>query len=416
MEYAKLGDTGLDVSPICIGCMGFGEPSRGYPAWSLDEDRSRTVIRHAIEVGINFFDTANLYSNGASEEILGKALKEFSNRDSVVIVTKVSGPTRNGPSAVGLSRKAIMAEIDRTLRRLGTDHVDLYQTHRRDQRTPWEETLEALHDLVKMGKVRYLGASSMNAWEFSKALHLQKANGWARFVSMQDNYNLLAREEEREMLPLCADEGVQTMVYSPLARGRLARPWGETTARVEDEAAYSTMYESTAESDRKIVEAVGEISTERGVSRVAIAFAWLRRHPVVATPIVGALKTKHIDDAMASFSITRDRRGSCHAGVALHAPKGFPGSLRSFHAGSRGGVRNGLQSFRCLTTPSARINTHRKRLCHVKNYSDHRFQFWNRAHNGIAFCRARLECCRHDARYGKGGRSPKTRQYFRHLA
>jgi 1-deoxyxylulose-5-phosphate synthase len=283
MEYAKLGDTGLDVSPICIGCMGFGEPSRGYPAWSLDEDRSRTVIRHAIEVGINFFDTANLYSNGASEEILGKALKEFSNRDSVVIVTKVSGPTRNGPSAVGLSRKAIMAEIDRTLRRLGTDHVDLYQTHRRDQRTPWEETLEALHDLVKMGKVRYLGESSMNAWEFSKALHLQKANGWARFVSMQDNYNLLAREEEREMLPLCADEGVQTMVYSPLARGRLARPWGETTARVEDEAAYSTMYESTAESDRKIVEAVGEISTERGVSRVAIAFAWLRRHPVVAT-------------------------------------------------------------------------------------------------------------------------------------
>jgi aryl-alcohol dehydrogenase-like predicted oxidoreductase len=304
MQYRKLGNTGLDVSPICIGCMGFGDPSRGYPAWSLNEEASRPVIRHAIEEGINFFDTANLYSNGSSEEILGKALKDFTNRDAVVIATKVSAPTRNGPNTLGLSRKAIMTEIDHSLRRLGTDYIDLYQIHRRDQRTPWEETLEALHDLVKMGKVRYLGASSMMAWEFSKALHLQKANGWAHFVSMQDNYNLLAREEEREMLPLCADEGVQTIIYSPLARGRLARSWDKSTARSQDEAPYAKQYEATTESDQKIVEAVGKIAAERGVSPAQVAFAWLRRNPVVAAPIVGALQTKHIDDAVASIMVT----------------------------------------------------------------------------------------------------------------
>jgi 1-deoxyxylulose-5-phosphate synthase len=304
MQYVKLGHTGLEVSPICIGCMGFGDPSCGYPAWSVDEEVSRPLIRHAIEAGINFFDTANMYSNGSSEEILGRALKDFSNRDSVVIATKLSAPTRNGPNAIGLSRKAIMTEIDHSLRRLGADYIDLYQIHRRDQRTPWEETLEALHDLVKIGKVRYLGASSMMAWEFSKALHLQKANGWARFVTLQDTYNLLVREEEREMLPLCADERVQTVVYSPLARGRLARPWGESTARSEDEAPYAKLYEATAESDQKIVEAVGRVAKERGVSRAQIALAWLRRNPVVAAPIVGALKTKHLDDAIAALSIT----------------------------------------------------------------------------------------------------------------
>ncbi len=304
MQYAKLGHTGLDVSPVCIGCMGFGEPSRGYPTWSLDEAASRSLIRHAIGFGINFFDTANMYSNGSSEEILGKALKDFTNRDSVVIATKLSASTRNGPNALGLSRKAIMTEIDHSLKRLGTDYVDLYQIHRRDQRTPWEETLEALHDLVKIGKVRYLGASSMMAWEFGKALHLQKANRWARFVSMQDTYNLLGREEEREMLPLCADEGVQTIVYSPLARGRLARPWGASTARSKDEEPYGKLYEATAESDQKIVDAVGKVAEERGVSRAQIAFAWLRRNSVVAAPIVGALKTKHIDDAVAALSIT----------------------------------------------------------------------------------------------------------------
>ena len=303
MQYKKLGHTGLDVSPICIGCMGFGDPGRGYPNWSLDEEASRSLIRHAIEAGINFFDTANMYSNGSSEEILGKALKDFTNRDSVVIATKLAASTRNGPNAIGLSRKAIMTEIDHSLRRLGTDYIDLYQIHRRDQLTPWEETLEALHDLVKMGKVRYLGASSMMAWEFGNALHLQKANGWTRFVSMQDTYNLLAREEEREMLPLCADRGIQTIVYSPLARGRLARPWGAATARSEAEPAAARLYEGTAESDKQIVDAVGAIAAEHGVSEAQIALAWLRRNPIVAAPIVGALKTSHIDDAIESLSI-----------------------------------------------------------------------------------------------------------------
>ena len=304
MQYKKLAHTGLDISPICIGCMGFGDPARGYPSWSLDEEASRSLIRHAIETGINFFDTANMYSNGGSEEVLGRALKDFIDRDSVVIATKVAPATHNGPNAIGLSRKAIMTEIDRSLKRLGTDYVDLYQIHRRDQLTPWEETLEALHDLVKVGKVRYLGASSMKAWEFGKARHLQKINGWARFVSLQDTYNLLTREEEREMLPLCADEGVQTIVYSPLARGVLARPWGETTTRSEAEAAAGYKDETNAESDRKIVEAVDAVAKERGVAQASVALAWLRSKPVVAAPIVGALNTKHIDDAIEALAVT----------------------------------------------------------------------------------------------------------------
>ena len=304
MQYKKLGHTGLDVSPICIGCMGFGDPSRAYPSWSLDEQASRSLIRHAIEAGINFFDTANMYSNGGSEEIVGRALKDFTNRDTVVIATKLAAATHHGPNAIGLSRKAILTEIDHSLRRLGTDYVDLYQIHRRDQLTPWEETLEALHDLVKVGKVRYLGASSVKAWEFSKALHIQKANGWARFVSLQDTYNLLTREEEREMLPLCADEDVQTIVYSPLARGRLARPRGETTTRSEAEAAAVQLDAATAQSDQTIIEAVGALAKERGVSQASIALAWLRSKPVVAAPIVGALKTKHIDDALAALAVT----------------------------------------------------------------------------------------------------------------
>ncbi len=304
MQYIKLGHSGLDVSPICLGCMGFGDATRGHPAWSLNEEASRSLIRHAIEAGINFFDTANLYSIGSSEEFLGRALRDFANRDAVVIATKLSAPMRSGPNAMGLSRKTIMTEVDHSLRRLGTDYIDLYQIHRRDQLTPWEETLEALHDLVKMGKVRYLGASSMKAWEFSKALHLQKANGWTRFVSMQNKYNLVAREEEREMLPLCADEGVQTMVYSPLARGYLARAWGETTARMSSEPAGALLDEITKDSDRKIIDAVGVVAAERGVSRALIALAWLRRNPVVAASIVGALKPQHIDDAVASLAIT----------------------------------------------------------------------------------------------------------------
>ncbi|MFC4764252.1 aldo/keto reductase [Dyella koreensis] len=303
MQYKKLGNTGLDVSPICIGCMGFGQPAQGHPAWSLNEDASRVLIRHAVEAGINFFDTANMYSTGSSEEFVGRALKDFANRDAVVIATKLSAPTRNGPNALGLSRKAILTEVDHSLRRLGTDYIDLYQIHRRDQLTPWEETLEALHDLVKMGKVRYIGASSMMAWEFSKALHLQKANGWARFISMQNNYNLLAREEEREMLPLCDDQGVQTIVYSPLARGRLARPWGQITERSKTEPSGAEQSSIAAASDQEIIEAVGAVAAERGVDQAQIALAWLRRNRVVAAPIVGALKTKHIDDAIAALSI-----------------------------------------------------------------------------------------------------------------
>src|ERR1700750_3365082 len=222
MQYIKLGTTGLDVSPIAIGAMTYGDPNRGHPVWSLGEEQSRPLIKHALEVGINFFDTANLYSQGSSEEILGRALRDFADRDDMVIATKLRHPMRPGPNGKGLSRKAIMTEVNYSLRRLGTDHVALYQIHRLDQSTPLEETLEALHDVVKAGKVRYLGASSMHAWEFRKCLYLQRQNGWARFVAMQDHYNLLAREEEREMLPLCADQGVGTIVWSPLARGRLA--------------------------------------------------------------------------------------------------------------------------------------------------------------------------------------------------
>ncbi|GBF74418.1 NADP-dependent aryl-alcohol dehydrogenase [Paenibacillus sp. 598K] len=303
MQNRKLGNSGLEVSPICIGCMGYGNPSHGYPSWSIREEESRAVIRYAIEAGINFFDTANMYSQGASEEIIGRAIKDFSTRDSVVLATKLGAPMRSGPNSFGLSRKSIMTEIDHSLRRLGTDYIDLYQIHRADPFTPWEETLEALHDLVKMGKVRYLGASTMRTWQFAKALHLQKTNGWTRFISMQHNYNLVAREEENEMLPLCADEGIQTIVYSPLSRGLLARPWGANTKRTEAESGAAKFFEATAAADHNIVEAVGQVAEERGVSRAEIALAWLYRNPVVAAPIVGATKTSHIDDALKAVAI-----------------------------------------------------------------------------------------------------------------
>jgi aryl-alcohol dehydrogenase-like predicted oxidoreductase len=307
MQYRKLGTTGLDVSPIAIGAMTYGEPDRGHPVWSLGEDEARPLIKYALDAGINFFDTANMYSNGSSEEILGRALKDFANRDDVVIATKLRHPMRPGPNGRGLSRKAIMTEIDHSLRRLGTDYVDLYQIHRNDHATPLEETLQALDDLVKAGKVRYLGASSMPAWEFAKALHLQARHGWARFVSMQDHYNLLAREEEREMIPLCLDEGVGTIVWSPLARGRLARDWDEakSTTRSESDGAFADALYSPSDEDanRAIIEAVGRIAKERGVTRATIALAWLHRQPVVTAPLVGANSTKHVDDAIASLDI-----------------------------------------------------------------------------------------------------------------
>jgi aryl-alcohol dehydrogenase-like predicted oxidoreductase len=302
MKYVKLGSTGLDVSPIAIGGMTYGEPGRGHPVWSLSEDDSRPLIRHALEQGINFFDTANMYSHGSSEEILGKALRDFADRDAVVVATKLRHPMRDAPNGKGLSRKAIFSEIDHSLRRLGMDYVDLYQPHRMDPSTPLEETLEALSDVVKAGKARYLGAPSMHAWELSKALHLQRANGWARFVSLQDHYNLLAREEEREMLPLCADEGVGTMVWSPQARGRLAREWNATTTRSETDAFAGMLYTEDT-SDHAIIDAVGQVAAERGVSRAQVALAWLRRNPVVVAPLVGARTTAQIDDAVASLDV-----------------------------------------------------------------------------------------------------------------
>jgi 1-deoxyxylulose-5-phosphate synthase len=307
MHYIKLGTTGLDVSPIALGAMTYGEPNRGHPVWSLDEETSRPLIKHALEVGINFFDTANMYSYGSSEEILGRALKDLADRDDVVIATKLRHPMRPGPNGKGLSRKAIMTEVDHSLRRLGTDYIDLYQVHRNDQTTPLEETLEALHDLVKAGKVRYLGASSMRAWEFAKALHLQEQHGWARFVSMQDHYNLLAREEEREMIPLCLDEGVGTIIWSPLARGRLARAWDDarSTARSETDGAYADQLYTPAQeaANRAIIDAAGKIAAERGVTRAQVALAWLHGKPVVTAPLVGANTTAQIDDAVASLEI-----------------------------------------------------------------------------------------------------------------
>jgi aryl-alcohol dehydrogenase-like predicted oxidoreductase len=306
MEYIKLGTTGLDVSPIAIGAMTYGEPDRGHPVWSLGENDARPLIRHALDAGINFFDTANMYSQGSSEEILGHALRDLASRDDIVIATKLRHPMRFGPNGRGLSRKAIMTEAEHSLTRLRTDYIDLYQIHRNDHATPLEETLEALHDLVEAGKVRYLGASSMPAWEFAKALHLQHDHGWARFVSMQDHYNLLAREEEREMIPLCLDEGVGTVVWSPLARGRLARAWDDAkaTPRSGNDGFADLLYTpTTGQSDHAIVDAVGAVTQARRVKRAQIALAWLRSKPVVTAALVGASTVRQIDDAVASLDI-----------------------------------------------------------------------------------------------------------------
>ncbi|SIQ83173.1 aldo/keto reductase [Micromonospora avicenniae] len=301
MQYVRLGSTGLEISRICLGAMSYGDPERGNHAWSLPEDQSRPFIRQALDAGINFFDTANVYSDGSSEEILGRALKDFARREDVVIATKVHGRMRPGPNGAGLSRKAINTEIDNSLRRLGTDYVDLYQIHRFDYTTPLEETLEALHDLVKAGKVRYIGASSMHAWQFAKALYLADLNGWTRFVSMQNHYNLLYREEEQEMLPLCADQGIATIPWSPLARGKLTRDWDATTARTESDEFGRTLYSGYEDADRAIVETVAAIATNRGVSRAQIALAWVAGN--VTAPIVGATKPHHLDDAVAALDI-----------------------------------------------------------------------------------------------------------------
>jgi aryl-alcohol dehydrogenase-like predicted oxidoreductase len=303
MDYVKLGRTGLEVSRLSVGCMSFGEPDRGHHRWTLDEERSRPLIRRALEAGLNFFDTANSYSDGSSEEITGRALRDFARRDEVVVATKVFFSPRKGPNTRGLSRKAILVEIDDSLRRLGMDHVDLYQIHRWDPGTPIEETLDALHDVVKAGKARYIGASSMFAWQFCKSLHVADRHGWTRFVSMQDHYNLVSREEEREMLPLCAAEGIGVLPWSPLARGRLARGWDESTERSRTDEFGKTLYTANLESDRRVVERVGEIAARRGVSRATVALAWLLHKPVVTAPIVGMSKPQHLDDALAALAL-----------------------------------------------------------------------------------------------------------------
>ncbi|AJY45497.1 aldo/keto reductase [Martelella endophytica] len=303
MEYVKLGRTGLDVSRLCLGCMTYGTPDRGTHPWSLPEEQSRPFIRKAVEDGINFFDTANVYSAGSSEEIVGRALKEFARRDEIVLATKVMNRMHEGPNGAGLSRKAIMQEIDNSLRRLGTDYVDLYQIHRFDYNTPIEETLEALHDVVKAGKARYIGASSMHAWQFATMLATQKANGWAKFVTMQNYVNLLYREEEREMLPLCAAEGIGVIPWSPMARGRLTRPWDTSTGRSETDEFGKTLYVDTAEADRKVVDAVAEVANERGVPMARVALAWVLSKPVVSAPIIGASKPHHLDDAEAALAL-----------------------------------------------------------------------------------------------------------------
>lgn len=306
MEYVKLGRTGLDVSRLCLGCMSYGVPERGIAPWSLNEEESRPFIQKALDLGINFFDTANVYSDGTSEEIVGRALKDFARRDEVVIATKVYFRMKPGPNGAGLSRKAIMNEIDNSLKRLGTDYVDLYQIHRWDSSTPIEETMEALHDVVKAGKVRYIGASSMYAWQFMKAQHTAERNGWTPFVSMQNLLNLVYREEEREMLPLCREEGVGVIPWSPLAKGRLTRDWDEKTARSSNDEAGDRLAAGMVDADRKIVETVADIANKRGVSRATIALAWVLQKEGVTAPIVGATKEHHLEDAVAALSVKLD--------------------------------------------------------------------------------------------------------------
>ncbi len=305
MEYTNLGKTGLKVSRICLGCMSYGVPERGAHPWSLNEETSRPFIKRAVELGINFFDTANAYSDGTSEEIVGRALRDFARRDEVVIATKVYHAMRPDPNGKGLSRKAILNEIDASLKRLGTDHVDLYQIHRWDYETPIEETLEALHDVVKMGKARYIGASSMHAWQFCKALYLADLHGWMRFVSMQNHYNLLYREEEREMMGLCAAERIGVIPWSPLARGRLTRPWSQkdSTQRATTDEFGKKLYARTEEADRVVVERVQEVAGERGLPLAQVALAWVLGKPFVTSPIIGATRPNHLDDAVAALPL-----------------------------------------------------------------------------------------------------------------
>ncbi|MVA76485.1 aldo/keto reductase [Auraticoccus sp. F435] len=322
MDHTRLGPTGLTVSRIALGCMSYGDASRGGHPWVLDEDAAQPFFRQAVELGITFWDTANVYSLGSSEEFTGRALRRYSRREDIVLATKLHGRMHDGPGGSGLSRRAVMEQVDASLTRLGVDHIDLYQIHRFDPATPVEETMEALHDVVKAGKVRYLGASSMYAWQFAKLQHAADLGGWTRFVSMQDQYSLLMREEEREMFGLLADSGVGSLPWSPLARGRLTRPWGEQTTRSESDAFGKTLFR---DSDRAIVEAVEQVAGARGVPMAQVALAWVLRNPVVDAPVVGATKPHHLSDAVAALELelTEDEVATLEAPYTPREPVGF---------------------------------------------------------------------------------------------
>ena len=325
MEYTRLGNSGLEISAVTLGCMSYGDPGRGNHAWSLPEEQSRPFIRRALELGITTFDTANVYSNGSSEEIVGRALGEYATREEVVIATKVHGKMRQGPNGGGLSRGHIMEQIDASLRRLGTDYIDLYQIHRWDPLVPIEETMEALHDVVRSGKARYLGASSMFAWQFATAQHAADLNGWTRFVSMQDHYNLINREEEREMHPFCLDQGVGVLPWSPLARGKLTRDWDASSPRSETDEFGKTLYVQSEHSDRRVADAVASVAEARGVPRAQVALAWVVQQPAVSSPIVGATKLEHLDDAVAAaeLDLTDDELARLTEHYLPHAIAGF---------------------------------------------------------------------------------------------
>jgi aryl-alcohol dehydrogenase-like predicted oxidoreductase len=325
MQHVPFGRTGLQVSRLCLGCMSYGTSDQGSHPWTLPEAASRPFLKKALDLGLNFFDTANVYSAGSSEEIVGRALAEYAPRDSYVLATKVNGRMRPGPNGAGLSRKAILAEIDHSLQRLGMDHVDLYQIHRWDYNTPIEETMEALHDVVKAGKARYIGASSMYAWQFAKAQAVAERHGWTRFVSMQNYLNLLYREEQREMLPLCQDQGVAVIPWSPMARGRLTRDWDEQSSRTETDDFGRTLYAKTADADRRVVEAVAQVAAARGVPRAQVALAWVLQQPGVTAPIVGATKLEQLDDAVAALALklSPEETALLEAPYVPHAVVGF---------------------------------------------------------------------------------------------
>jgi len=325
MEYTRLGNSGLEISAVTLGCMSYGDPGRGNHAWSLPEEQSRPFIRRALELGITTFDTANVYSNGSSEEIVGRALGEYATREEVVIATKVHGKMRQGPNGGGLSRGHIMEQIDASLRRLGTDYIDLYQIHRWDPLVPIEETMEALHDVVTSGKARYLGASSMFAWQFATAQHAADLNGWTRFVSMQDHYNLINREEEREMHPFCLDQGAGVLPWSPLARGKLTRDWDASSSRSETDEFGKTLYVQSEQSDRRVANAVASVAEARGVPRAQVALAWVVQQPAVSSPIVGATRLEHLDDAVAAaeLDLTDDELALLTEHYLPHAVAGF---------------------------------------------------------------------------------------------